>query len=400
MKAHAVKLTDKVYWVGAIDWSLKEFHGYDTQGTTYNAYLILADKITLIDTVKAEFKDELLARISSVIEPEKIDYIVSNHAEMDHSGSLPEMIQRIMPEKVFASKEGVKALIEHFELPVEVNEVSAGDELSLGNLNLSFIETRMIHWPDSMFTYLKEEGVLFSQDAFGMHLASTERFDDQIKPGKIEYEAAKYYANIINPYSNLVAKLMDKLPGLNLDIKLIAPDHGPVWRSHIEDAFKWYRQWSKPERTKKALVVYETMWHSTEKMASAIAEGLIEGGAIPKIMPLDTFHSSDIVTELLDAGALVLGCPTFNSALLPPVAAFLEYARGLKFRHMMGASFGSYGWSPKSVKLMNEAFENMRIELAHEGMQTKYVPNDEAMQECFDMGLAIAKKLTNTTQEG
>jgi len=393
MKAQAIKLSDHVYWVGAIDWGLKEFHGYETQGTTYNAYLILADKITLIDTVKAEFKDELLARIASVIEPDKIDYIISNHAEKDHTGSLLEIIAITKPEKVFASKDGVKALNEHFVMPMEITAVAEGETLDLGNRTIKFIESKMIHWPDSMFSYLVEDGILFSNDAFGMHLASSERFDHELNACKLEYEAAKYYANIINPFSNLVGKLLTKLAQMNLNLKMITPDHGPVWQNNIAKILKLYSTWCDPKPTLKGLIVYDTMWHSTEKMAFSIAEGMLAGGGKPKIMPLATFHASDIVTEALDCGALVVGCPTFNSGLLPSVAGFLQYVKGLKVRHVIGAAFGSYGWSPGSVKQINETLTSMRIELASDGVQAKYTPDNEALEQCYNLGFEIAGKL-------
>lgn len=393
MKANAIKLSDNVYWVGAIDWGLKEFHGYETRGTTYNAYLILGDKITLIDTVKADFRDELLARISSVIEPSKIDYIVSNHSEMDHTGSLPSIIDLVKPDKVFASKEGAKALAEHFSLPIGITPVSDGEKLDLGGKTLSFIETRMVHWPDSMFSYLVEDGILFSQDAFGMHLASSERFDNEISEGALDYEAAKYYANIINPFSNIVSKVIARLADSKLNFNIIAPDHGPVWQAHINRILDLYNKWSSPKPTLKAIIVYDTMWHSTEKMAFAIGEGLQAGGAKPKIMPLATFHASDIVTETLDAGAMIVGSPTFNSGPLPSVAGFLQYARGLKIRHVIGASFGSYGWSPGAVKQIGETLSSMRIELVGEGVQAKYTPSPEALDQCYQLGSQIADKL-------
>ena len=398
MKAQALKLTDNVYWVGAIDWGLKEFHGYETRGTTYNAYLILADKITLIDTVKAEFREQLLARLSSVIEPSKIDYIISNHAEMDHTGSLPAIIDIVKPEKVFASKEGAKALPEHFNLPIEITPVTEGETLDLGGKTLTFFESRMVHWPDSMFTYLVEDGILFSQDAFGMHLASSERFDSEINEGVLDYEAAKYYANIIYPFSNIVGKLMTKLTDLKLDLSMVAPDHGPIWQKHIAKILDFYNAWASPERTLKAVIVYDTMWHSTEKMANAIGEGLLAGGARPKIMPLATFHASDIVTETLDAGALIIGSPTFNSGVLPSVAGFMQYTKGLKIRHVLGGAFGSYGWSPGAVKQIVETLGAMRIELAGEGIQAKYAPDSDALEQCFQYGSLIADKLKETAK--
>ena len=303
MKAQAIKLNDRVYWVGAIDWGMKEFHGYETQGSTYNAYLIIADKITLIDTVKTGFTDELLARISSVIEPSRIDYIVSNHTEMDHTGGLPKIIEAAKPEKLFASKEGAKAIPEHFNLSMPVTAVEDGETLSLGDkATLNFIHSRMIHWPDSMLTYLVEDGILFSQDAFGMHLASSERFDDQIDLCVLDYEAAKYYANIINPFSNLVAKLMEKLVGASLNLEMIAPDHGPVWRKHIDRAIMHYGRWSNPQPTLKVVIAYDTMWHSTSApeskssvtiaLAWKVAKGMVFGFAPPANNPSEIANAS------------------------------------------------------------------------------------------------------------
>ncbi len=211
---HAVRISEHVYWVGAIDWAIRDFHGYLTErGTTYNAYLVLADKITLIDAVKAPFRQELLARIASVIDPKRIDYIISNHAEMDHSGCLPELIRALEPEKVFASTLGTKALEEHFHLGYPLIPVKDGETLRLGDLHVSFVETRMVHWPDSMFTFLHEDGLLFSNDAFGMHLADTARFDDEVAHDMLLHQAAKYYANILLPLSPIIAKTLEKFQG-------------------------------------------------------------------------------------------------------------------------------------------------------------------------------------------
>jgi flavorubredoxin len=271
----AVRVTEDVWWVGAIDWNIRDFHGYQTRrGSTYNAYLILADKITLIDTVKAPFREEMMARIASVIDPGKIDYIVSNHSEMDHSGSLPEVIRAVNPGKVFASAVGAKTLKELFPLDREITAVKDGETLSLGNRTLTFLETRMLHWPDSMFAYLNEEQLLFSQDAFGMHYASTERFADECDPAILAYEAATYYANIILPYSPLVLKLIEKVTAAGLSFRTIAPDHGPIWRKETGGIIGSYAKWAAQKPEAKAVVVYATMWHSTEMMARAISEGL------------------------------------------------------------------------------------------------------------------------------
>ena len=263
----AVQVTDKVWWVGAIDWNLREFHGYRTaRGTTYNAYLVLADKITLIDTVKAPFKDEMMQRVASVIgDPAKIDYIVSNHAEMDHSGALPEVIAEVKPEKVFASTMGVKALDAHFRIGPALTAVKTGEVISLGNMSMTFVETRMLHWPDSMISYIPEQKILFSQDGFGMHLATDKLFADENDAAVVEQEMRRYYANILLLYAPQTLKLLEDLPKLNLAIDVIAPDHGPLWRrSLLGRPMDYYAKWAAQKPEKRAVVVYSTMWHSTE----------------------------------------------------------------------------------------------------------------------------------------
>lgn len=390
----ATKVTDHIYWVGAIDWAIRNFHGYaTTRGTTYNAYLVLADKITLIDTVKAPFRDEMLSRIASVIEPATINYIISNHSEMDHSGCLPEMIEVVKPEKVFASENGVKALSQHFHMDREIVAVKDGESVSLGNINLSFMETRMLHWPDSMFTYLVEEQLLFSQDAFGMHLASTERFDDEIDDDILEYEAAKYYANILLPFSSFVTRLLEKLGSVGTPIKIIAPDHGPVWRKSIHWIIDLYSRWAAQKRMRKAVVTYDTMWQSTALIARGICDGLVSNGVNAKVMPLQSCHRSDIATEILDAGALMVGSPTLNNNVFPTVADVLTYLKGLKPRNLIGAAFGSYGWSGEAVKHIQEVLREMKVELVGEGINVRYVPDEDALAECFSLGALVAEKL-------
>ena len=304
----ALKVTDSVYWVGALDWSIRDFHGYATnKGTTYNAFLVMGDEVALIDTVKAPFKDEMLSRIASVIDPERIDYIISNHAELDHAGCLKATARTVKPKKILASKRGIETLMAHHHEDLGVEAVKPGETLSLGNLTLSFIETPMLHWPESMFTFLEEEKVLFSQDAFGMHLATTELFVDQVDKGVIEYEAAKYYANILLPFSGQVKKLMEKVGEMDLGVRVIAPDHGPLWRNHVSGILDYYYKWSQLAFRNKAVVVYDTMWQSTAKMARALSEGLVAGGTQVRILPIRETHRSDIATELLDAGGLFRG---------------------------------------------------------------------------------------------
>ena len=391
----AVKIAENIFWVGAIDWSIRDFHGYSThRGSTYNAYLIMADKVALIDTVKAPFKEELMSRISSVIDPKKIEFIISNHSEMDHSGCLTEVIKDVEPEKVFASVMGVKALNEHFEIDREIIALKTGDEISLGSMTLSFTETRMLHWPDSMFSYLKERRLLFSQDAFGMHLASDERFADELPADTIEFESATYYANILMPYSQLMLNLLEKLKNSGIELEAVAPDHGPVLRGKdIPHIIGRYKEWALQKPTMKAVILYDTMWKSTEKMARAIEEGLIEGGAKVKLLSMGSSHRSEAAYELLEAGAIIAGAPTLNNNLFPTMADVLTYLKGLKPKNLIGAAFGSYGWSGESAAQVDAYMKEMGVETVAEPLKIKWVPDADAIEKCRQLGLSIASKL-------
>ena len=395
------ELAKGVHWVGAIDWDIRDFHGYSTyKGTTYNAFLVVDDKITLFDTVKRSHKGELLRNISKIVDPEKIDYIVVNHVEMDHSGSLPDLVKLVKPEKIFCSPMGKKAILDHFhqeDWPFEV--VKSGDEVSLGKRTVQFIETRMLHWPDSMFSFLKEDGILFSSDAFGQHLASSERFDDEVDLSVVMKESAKYYANILYLFAPLIKKLLASVADMNLDIKMIAPDHGVIWRTHQSKILAAYDKWSKNESDKKALVIYDSMWHSTEEMAHAVSDGLIEAGVSTNMVNLQVHHRSDVMTQVLGAKAIVLGSSTLNNGLLPRMAGFLMYMRGLKPTNKLGATFGSFGWSGEAVSLMNKALEDMKIDVIEDGLKIKYVPNDEKLEECREMGRRVGKAVSESFDE-
>jgi flavorubredoxin len=372
MSFKAVKVTDHVYWVGAIDWDIRDFHGYETpRGSTYNAYLIMSDKITLVDTVRAPFKDEMLARIASVTDLSNVSYIISNHSEMDHSGCLPQVIDIIKPEKVFASTIGTQTLSSEFHSGHEIVAVKDGESLNLGNLNVAFMETKMLHWPDSMVTYLAEDNLLFSQDAFGMHLAGSERFADEIDEWILEYEGAKYFANILMPISSLILRTLGKISDSGLKIDILAPDHGPIWRKEPGKIVELYTKWSTQKPTKKAVIVFDTMWHSTEKMAKVIAEGLIAGNIKTQVMSLRASHRSDVVTEVLDAGALLVGSPTINGNIFPTIADLLYYLKGLKPQNLIGGVFGSYGWSGEATRHVKEILTEMKIELVADELIAK-----------------------------
>ncbi len=390
-----VKVKEGIHWVGAVDWNVRDFHGYSiNKGTTYNAFLILDDKITLFDTVKQGFKSDLLHTIYKVVDPSKIDYLVVNHVEPDHSGSLPEMVEIIKPEKIFCSTMGKKALLDHYhkeDWPYEV--VETGRKVSIGRRTITFIETRMLHWPDSMFSYINEDSVLISSDAFGQHWATSERFNDQVNPAELMSHATKYYANILLPYSTLIQKLIANVQKMNLKIEMICPDHGLIWRDNPLQIVAAYDEWSKQLPKQKAVIIYDTMWKSTEMMAKAVADGLVESGISVKLMDLAVNHRSDIVTEMLDAKALLLGSSTLNNGLLPRMADMLCYLKGLRPANKIGAAFGSYGWSGEAVKLLNEQLEAMKITVVNPGVRLQYVPMHEGLRECVELGRQVAKAI-------
>ncbi|MFC1651196.1 FprA family A-type flavoprotein [Candidatus Latescibacterota bacterium] len=394
----AVKINDYIYWVGAIDWNTRDFHGYSTnRGTTYNAFLVLADKITLIDTVKEQFRNEMFSRISSIIDPGEISYIISNHSEKDHSGCLPEIIDIVKPEKVFASVMGEKTLSAHFHNLKDIIPVKDGDSISLGNMDVNFYETRMLHWPDSMFSYLPADKILFSNDVFGMHLASNERYADEIDDYILKYEGEKYFSNIVLPYSSLVLKLLEKVKSIGLEPDMIMPDHGPIWRKKedIAKIINYYALWAEQKPNKKAVILYDTMWESTEKMAHVMSEGLINNGIEVHLMPMHTTHRSDVVKELLECGALIVGSSTLNNNMLPSVADVMTYIKGLRPQNLIGASFGSYGWSGEAVGQLENMLKEMGVEIIDESIKAKYVPNDDDLARCFNLGKTIAEKLNS-----
>ncbi len=386
-----VEIAKGIFSVGVIDWNIRDFHGYSTDyGTTYNAYLIMDDKVTLIDTVKKEFADDLLHNISQIIDPRKIDYVISNHTEMDHSGGLPRVMHRVGEEKtLYCSMVGHKNLSMHFPQKWNYQPVENGGKLSLGKRTLTFLETRMLHWPDSMFTYAVEDKILFSSDAFGQHYAGLELFDDRINEAIMPH-ARKYFANILMPYSPLVLKLVDNVTDMKLELDMICPDHGIIWRKDPGKIINAYIEWSRQKPERKALVVYDTMWHSTEKMAETIVEGLGQEGVNARPMHLRKWHRSDIITEVLDAGAIFVGSPTLNNGIFPTVSDFLTYMKGLKPKNKIAAAFGSYGWSGEAVNLINKELEEMKFQVPDPGIKVQYVPAEVGIEACRELARKIA----------
>jgi len=389
-----IEIAKDIYDVGVIDWNIRDFHGYSTyQGTSYNSFLIVDEKIVLIDTVKKEFSDQLLENIAKIVDPKKIDYVISNHTEMDHSGGLPRVMHKIGEDKpLYCSKMGLKNLSQHFSQKWNYHGVANGEALSLGKRTLTFLETRMLHWPDSMFTYVKEDKILFSSDAFGQHYAGHEKFDDQIGDSIMPH-AKKYFANILLLYSPLILKLLENVTELGLEIDMICPDHGIIWRKDPGRIINAYAKWSSQEPEQKAVVVYDTMWHSTETMAKEIVQGIVEEGVIARPMHIRSSHRSEIMTEVLDAAAVIVGSPTINNQLFPTVSDFLTYMKGLKPKNKIGAAFGSYGWSGESVALINQELEAMKFDIIDPGVKIQYVPDQDGKNACLELGRKIGQAI-------
>jgi flavorubredoxin len=388
------EIAKNIYDVGVNDWNIRDFHGYSTWlGTSYNAFLVVDEKIALIDTVKQKFSAQLIENISEIVDPKKIDMLISNHTEMDHSGALSQVMDRIGEDKpIYCSKMGFKNLPRHFGSKFDFRAVKEGDTLRLGSRTLTFLETRMLHWPDSMFTYLNEDGILFASDAFGQHYAGFEKFDDRVGDDIMRH-AKKYFANILLPFSPLVLKLHEKVSALGLDIKMICPDHGIIWRENPGKIIDAYLRWSRQESNPKAVVIYDTMWHSTERMADAIATGLASEGISVRPMHLRKWHRSDIMAEVLDATGIVVGSPTLNNGLFPTVSDFMTYMKGLKPKNKIAAAFGSYGWSGEAVKLLKSELDDMKFQVLEPNAKIQFVPDTEGLESCYDFGRTIARAI-------
>jgi flavorubredoxin len=391
-----VEIKKDIYWVGCVDWNGIDFHGYSIarHGTTYNAYLVKDEKITLFDTVKPEFRDEFLATLAQVVNIEDIDYIVANHLEPDHGGLLADLVELAKPEKIFCSPMGKRAIEAHFHpegWPIEA--MKTGSSISLGQRTVQFVETRMLHWPDSMLSYIPEDKLLITNDAFGQNIASSERYADQLDRGFLKRRMMEYYANIVVPYSPVVEKTLDGVHELDLDVDMVAPDHGAIFRGKedVEFAMQTYREFAEQKPTNRAVIVYDTMWHSTEKMAKAIADGLMDEGVEVRLMHLKSYHHSEVM-EVFKSGAVLMGSPTHNNGILPLVADMLTYMKGLRPQNKVGAAFGSFGWSGECVKTITEWLESMNFDVV-DPVKTKHVPAKESLEECLELGRAVGKAL-------
>ncbi|MBU4199210.1 MAG: FprA family A-type flavoprotein [Verrucomicrobia bacterium] len=384
------ELIQDISWVGAIDWNIRDFHGYQTErGSTYNAYLIRDEYPALVDTVKAPFASELMANISEAMAGRAIHYIICNHAEPDHSGSVPAMLKHYPQAEVVCNAKCRAALAQHYDTASwAFRIVKDGDRLSLGKRTLQFMDTPMVHWPESMFTYIAEDRLLFSMDAFGQHLASSARFDDEAPLDVIMAEAKTYYANILMPYGQPIARTLERAKPLPID--LIAPSHGIIWRRNIPTILQTYRDWTEGKITPKVLVIYDTMYGSTAHMAQAIFEGTLEPGIESKLIAIRSSNLTLLATEMLDTAAIAFGSPTLNTTLMPQAAAVLAYLKGLRPAGKSGFAFGSYGWSKGGAQAVADALSDMKFPLLRDPIQSQYVPTLAGLEECRQAGKLLA----------
>jgi flavorubredoxin len=385
------KLRENIYWVGCVDYNVRDFHGYRTErGSTYNAYLILDKKNVLVDTVKAPFAAELLKNLEEHIPADKIDYVICNHAEPDHSGALPLIMEKCSNAKLVCDAKCKAILDLYYDISNwEFELVKTGDSISLGKRSVSFLETPMVHWPESMFTYIPEEKILFSMDAFGQHYSSSKRFDYENQLPTILDEARTYYANIIMLFGRQTLKTLEAAK--DLEIEIIAPSHGVIWTKHIPEILAAYKDWAVFKPKKKVLIMYATMWKSTEKMAIAIRDGANEFDVEVLLYNVDDIHKTVLATETLDSATIAIGSSTLNQGVMPEIASVLTYLKGLKPQNKSVVCFGSYGWAP-ATKELTSYVEAMKLDIMQDPITCKYKPTEEVFEQCREAGRNLAKK--------
>ncbi len=392
----ALKLLPDIYSVGVNDWNVRNFHGhtYTTKrGSSYNAYLIVDEKVTLVDTVYGPFSSELIENISQIVPVNKIDYIIANHVETDHSGALPEIMKLAPRAKIFGTQKCKEGLYRYYYGDWDFQAVKTGDKLKLGRRTLVFVEAPMVHWPDSMFTYCAEDALLMPNDAFGQHLASKERFADEVDPCVLWDEAAKYYANILWPLGSVILRKIEELKKLNIPLKMIAPSHGVIWRKDPMQIVDKYAGWAANATLPKAVIVYESMWGATEKMARKIVEGIEKEDLSVKLFDITSSDRTEVIKEMLDAKGFIFGSSTHDNGMLPTLAGFLDFVKGLKPLNRSACAFGSYGWAGGAVKLIEGIIKDAGIELSAPGLGIKYMPDKDDLAACLELGRNFAAKI-------
>lgn len=387
------QLRPGLHWVGYVDWNVRDFHSYETRrGATYNAYLIQDEKTALIDGVKHLHVDALIEHIEAHTSLNAIDYIVVNHGEPDHSSGLPALVAKCPNVKVVCDKKCIQSLSMHYDTAGwDFQQVGTGDSISLGKQTLTFVETPMVHWPDSMVTYLPEEKILFSMDGFGQHYASHHRFDDEVSLSEVMEEAKVYYANIVMPYGKQVAKALETVGSLNID--MIAPAHGVIWRSHVDAIIGAYQDWCVCKAVPKVVILYDTMWESTAKMGAAMLDGVRQvDGVDAKLIFIRSSNLTQMVTEIFDAATIAFGSSTLNQGMMPMAGALLTYLKGLRPTGKAGFSFGSYGWGKGGPEAVDEALKDMKWEILREPLKAQFRPTPEVLAECKEAGVMLAQK--------
>jgi len=388
-------IKNNTYWVGKTDWELRKFHGdeYSThRGSSYNSCLITEEKTALIDTVWAPFAREYVANLAQEIGLDSIDFVIANHAESDHSGALPELMRHIPDTPIYCTANGVKSLKGHYHQDWNFHVVKTGDRLSLGSKELLFIEAPMLHWPDSMFCYLTEDNILFSNDAFGQHYASEYLFNDLVDQNELFVEALKYYANILTPFSTLVDRKIKEFLSLGLPLDIICTSHGVIWRDNPVQIVEKYLEWAQAYRENQITLVYDTMWNGTRVMAEHIARGIAEADPEVNVKLLNSAKTdkNDIIAEVFKSKAVLFGSPTINRGILTSVAGLLEEIRGLSFKEKKAAAFGCYGWSGESIQMIRESLDNAGFTIINDGLKAQWNPTDESRQECVEYGIKFA----------
>lgn len=394
----SVEVKNNIHWVGKIDWELRKFHGdeYSThKGSSYNSYLIKEEKVVLIDTVWGPYAKEFVENLRQEIDLGKIDYIVASHAENDHSGALPELMRHIPDVPIYCTKNGVKSLKGLYHQDWNFQIVKTGDKLSLGSKELIFIEAPMLHWPDSMFSYLTGDNVLFSNDGFGQHYASEQMFNDRVDQSELFKECIKYYANILTPFSPMVIRKIKEILGFNLPLDMICTSHGIIWRDNPAQIVEKYLEWADNYQENQITLLYDTMWESTRVMAEQIAAGIKEkdDGVTVKLFNLAKTDKNDAITEIFKSKAIIMGSPTVNNGILVSVAALLEEMKGLKFKNKKAGSFGSYGWSGEAVKLLSDRLSGSGFEVVDDGLRLTWAPDEESKELCREYGRAFVENL-------
>lgn len=389
----AFPIAQNIWWVGAIDWGARHFHGhtYSTKrGTTYNAYLIVDKQITLIDAVYGPFAGEMIQRIETIIPVERIDTIIVNHIEPDHSGAIPQLLQHCPKAKFYGSARAGQGLEQHYHLNLNFQPVKTGDKLNLGKRTLSFIEIPMIHWPDSMMSYLVEDQILFSNDAFGQHYATSDRFDDEVPQEILMEEATKYFANILWPFSHLITTRLAEIEKMALPIRMIATSHGISWRKDPGKIIQSYKRWAANETQPKIVIAYETMWGATAKMAHKIAEGISDQGVKYELYDVAQTDRTEVIYGMFDAKAYIVGSSNHDSGILPNMVSFMEFLKGLHPRNRIGCAFGSYGWSGVAIQKLENTLKEAGVEIIQPALSVQYVPDESQLTKCYEFGKKVA----------